>query len=109
MRTHRLDKIKQADGFWIRLLGLMGKTRWPAHYNGLWFAKCRGLHTAFTFLRPDLIFLTDDGTVVSIFKNARPWRAWVVLSARQCLEVRPGSVDRWSIRVGDRLLKNSLD
>lgn len=108
MRTHRLNKIKRADGFWIRLFGLMGKTRWPANYDGLWFPRCRGLHTAFTFLRPDLIFLKDDGTVVSIFKKAGPWRIWVDFSARQCLEIRSGFADRRSVRVGDRLLENGL-
>ncbi|HVM33295.1 MAG TPA: DUF192 domain-containing protein [bacterium] len=103
MKTHRLNRGKVADGFWTRLVGLMGRRRWPAGFEFVRFPRCRYLHTCFTFLRPDIVFFKDDGTVVSMVRGAGPWKFWGDFSARHCLEAKPGFLQKHRLRAGDRL------
>ncbi len=103
MKNHVIKKIRSADTFWLRLIGLMGRFRWPIGYDVLMFQDCRYLHTFFTFLRPDLIFTAKDGKIISVFRKTGPWKFWGSFSARHSFEARPGFIDRHQIKVGDRL------
>jgi uncharacterized membrane protein (UPF0127 family) len=103
MRNHVVKRMRLADTFFLRLIGLMGKVRWPIGYDVLMFRNCRYLHTCFTFLRPDLIFTTKDGKVISVSRKTGPWKISGSFSARHSFEARPGFIDRHQIKVGDCL------
>src|ERR1700722_13456795 len=100
MRTHVINRIKSADTFFSRFIGLMGRSRWPATADVFLFRDCRYLHTWFTFLKPDLIFVEKNGKIVSVSIMAAPWRFFGSFSARHSLEAKPGFVRRRGIKVG---------
>jgi uncharacterized membrane protein (UPF0127 family) len=103
MKTHTIDRIKSADNFFSRLIGLMGRSHWPERYDVFLFRDCRYLHTWFTFLKPDLIFTKKNGKIVSVFEKAGSWRFFGSFSAKHSLEAKSGFVRRRGIKVGDRL------
>jgi uncharacterized protein len=99
-----IGRIGRAEGFWTRLVGLMGRRRWPSRYEGLLFPRCRSIHTFFTFLRPDLVFLDKDEKILKIVPSARPWR--VFLGPRgclHCLELPRGRAVEFRLEINDRL------
>ncbi len=103
MKTHSLSRLKIADRFFPRLWGLMGRKTWPPQFDVLLFPKCGAVHTWFTFVNPDLIFVGADGTIVSIIPRANAWKFYGFFSARHCLEARPGFSKRRRMKVGDRV------
>ena len=103
VKTHSLVRVKTADRFFQRLWGLMGRKTWPPRFDALYFPDCRAVHTWFTFVGPDLIFIKADGIIVSIIPRAGAWGFFGLVSARHCLEARPGFARRRRMRVGDRV------
>ena len=65
--------VETAGGRLARLIGLMGrKSIGPA--EGLWFDRCRAIHTMFVRVPLDIIWLDRDLRVVEIAIGVRPWR-----------------------------------
>ena len=76
-----------AKSFLQRLRGLMWKDRLP-HGEGLLILRCNSIHTCFMRFAIDATFLDDDGNVVKVVRNIRPWRlcVWGGFKARKVLE-----------------------
>jgi len=90
----RLEGVVSAENYCIRLLGLMGKKRWPKGVKGYYFPRCAALHTFFTFLRPDLLFLDKRHKILHVVRFSRPWMFyWGPFNTKHCLEV-PGGLAR---------------
>jgi hypothetical protein len=106
-------RITRALSFLARFLGLMGKQKWPLGYDALWFPRCGSVHTFFTFLRPDILFVDSNGMILSIHTQALPWRVWWGPPGTfGCLEIGPGEVVKRDWRIGTKiegLFDNSLD
>jgi uncharacterized protein len=100
-----------ADGYWQRLVGLLGKTRkWARLGAGLWIVPSRGVHTIGMLFPIDLIFLGKNREVVQIEEHVRPFRiSRVCLSANSILELPAHTVYRTGTRVGDRLEISAVD
>jgi len=70
-----VPRMKVADSFGLRGMGLMGKASVPEAYGaGLFFPKCRSLHTCFMRFPLTILFLDADGQVLDIRKEVAPWR-----------------------------------
>lgn len=97
------DRVHVARSAAERNVGLL---RTPALESGtgMWIERAPSIHMFFMPYAIDAVFVARDGRVTKIVKNLRPWR--VVLwarGARDCLELRAGSVDERGVDVGDIL------
>jgi uncharacterized protein len=103
--TFVATKAKVADGYFSRLVGLLGKTRrWARAGQGLWIVPSHGVHTIGMLFAIDLIFLDTGRQVVHIEEHVRPFRiSRVSLKASSVLELPPHTVFRTGTRVGDQL------
>jgi len=74
----------------------MARSRWPSSYRGIYFPNCRSVHSFFTFLRPDILFLDKSHKILKIFPSAGPWKVFLgPRGSRHCLEL-PGGFSRRS-------------
>jgi uncharacterized membrane protein (UPF0127 family) len=101
-----LLRIRTARRFHERFLGLMGKRSWPGDYDALWFPYCVSVHTCFTFLKPDLLFLDRNYRILSRAIQAKPFRLWFgPPGTRGCLELPTGTSQRQAWKAGVSLKK----
>lgn len=100
-----------ADGYWQRLVGLLGKTReWCRLGNALWIVPSHGVHTIGMLFPIDLIFLGKNKEVVHVEEHVRPFRvSRVCLTATSILELPAHTLSRTGTRVGDRLEISAAD
>lgn len=97
-------RARRADAFLERLLGLQFRRRFPASFDGLWFPRCRAVHTFFTFARPDLVFLDRRGRVTGVVPRVPAWRVSVgVPGTVDTLEIPGGVARRARLHPGSRL------
>lgn len=103
--TFVATEAKLADGYFSRLVGLLGKTRrWARPGHGLWILPSHGVHTIGMLFAIDLVFLDREGCVVHTEEYLRPFRiSRVTLKAQSVLELPPYTVFRSGTQVGDRL------
>lgn len=103
--TFVATEAKLADGYFSRLVGLLGKTRrWARPGQGLWILPSHGVHTIGMMFAIDLVFLDRDRRVVHTEEFVRPFRiSRVTLKAQSVLELPPYTVFRSGTQVGDRL------
>lgn len=93
-----------ADGYFSRLVGLLGKTkRWARAGAGLWIVPS-GVHTIGMLFSIDLVFLNRQKEVVHLEEVVRPFRvSRVSLKTDSVLELPPHTIYRTGTRVGDVL------
>ena len=96
---------KVADGYFSRLVGLLGTTsRWARPGTGLWIVPSHGVHTIGMLYALDLVFLDRDHVVVEVEEHVRPFRiSKVSFKADSVLELPVHTVYRTETRVGDQL------
>jgi uncharacterized membrane protein (UPF0127 family) len=94
-----------ADGYFTRLVGLLGTTRsWARPGKGLWIVPSHGVHTIGMLYALDLIFLDRNYIVVDVEEHVRPFRiSKVSLKAESVLELPVHTVFRTETRRGDQL------
>ena len=98
----RLNNILVARTFKFRLMGLMGKRKWPAACGGLFFPECRSLHTFFTFLKPDLVFVDKSRKILKIVPSASPWNIFGGPDrCVDCFELPQGLALKLGMRLND--------
>lgn len=103
--TFLATQAKVADGYFSRLIGLLGKTRrWSKAGRGLWIVPSHGVHTIGMMFSIDLVFLDHDQRVVHIEEYVRPFRiSKVSLKTTSILELPPHTIFRTGTQVGDDL------
>ena len=96
---------KVADGYFSRLVGLLGTTRkWAKPGKGLWIVPSHGVHTIGMLYALDLVFLDRHRVVVDVEEHVRPFRiSKVSFRAESVLELPVHTVFRTETRVGDQL------
>jgi uncharacterized protein len=92
-----------ADSPSSRARGLLGRGS-LAGGEGLLLRPAASIHTFFMRFAIDAVFLAEDGTVVHIAGDLRPWRTAGRRGARAVLELASGECARRGIRTGDRLV-----
>ncbi len=72
--------------------------------NGLLLTTTNAIHTFFVFLPLDLVFLDENYKVVRLVQNLKPFKiSPVVWQAKHTLELPSGSIEKYSLKVGDQL------
>jgi uncharacterized membrane protein (UPF0127 family) len=99
------DHARVADGFFSRLVGLLGtKRQWARPGHGLWIVPSHGVHTLGMLYALDLIFLDDNQVVVDVQENVRPFRiSKVSLKSKSVLELPVDTILRTGTCAGDQL------
>ncbi len=97
------SKVRAATSFFSRLRGLMFKKSLRAG-EGILLVPCRAVHTCFMRFPVDVAFLSREGVVLRVFREARPWRATtVVRGAWAALELSAGTMRDSALQEGDLL------
>jgi hypothetical protein len=79
----------------------MGQTEWPTAHQGIYFPRCGSVHTFFTFLRPDLLFLDKTNKILRVYPSAKPWRVFVgPVHTFGCLEIPRGAAQQAGLKEG---------
>lgn len=96
-------RVRVASSLVDRTVGLL-TTREVLPDTGLWIERSPSIHMFFMRYPIDAIFVDADGTVVKLVEHLRPWRIvpWA-RGARDCLELRAGTIAERGVRVGHRL------
>lgn len=97
-------RVKTAEGFWVRLAGLLGRPSLPAG-EALVLKRCRAVHTCFMRFNIDVAFLDEKGRVLKILVNLRPCRfPRPVPGASQVVELPAGTLLCTGTLPGDTLV-----
>ena len=95
--------ISQADGFFPRLIGLLGTDDLDSN-KGLHIVPCSSIHTFGMKYAVDVLFLDKQGRVVHLIQALPPNKMTkMVSSAQSVLELSAGSISEQRIEVGDIL------
>jgi len=97
------EGLTLADGPLTRMKGLLGRKSLPSG-EGLLLRPAGSVHTAFMRFPIDAVFLDDEGCVLRVAADLRPWRAAGCRGARAVLELSSGESERRGVRPGDRLV-----
>ena len=98
--------LKLAFNPWHRFRGLIGR---PALNTGegMLLRPCRSVHSFFMSRTIDVVFLTEDGKVVSCIE-LRPWRFSALhMNALATLELPESTIAKSGTSVGDRVVFRS--
>jgi hypothetical protein len=100
--VNQKPKILTAKSFKYRFVGLMGRTVWPGDFDGIYFPRCRSVHTFFTFLNPDLLFLDKNHKILRVHLSAKSWLVFVgPVNTYGCLEIPREASRRLGLKEGD--------
>lgn len=93
-----------AKSFLTRLMGLMGKKRFPEKYDALVFENCNSIHCFFMRMTIDVVFTDRENKVVKCFRALKPWHlAFGGMKSFSCIELPAGTLKESSTEPGDIL------
>ena len=97
------QEVEMADTYFTRLKGLMFRKQF-AENKVLVLDPCPQIHTCFMRFKLDALFCGDDGTVLHVVENMKPWHfSKFVRGARYTLELTGGTL-KGRVQVGDKIL-----
>lgn len=88
---------------WSRSKGLLGRSGIGAD-EGLWIQPTSSIHMWFMRFAIDVIWAADDGKVLKLVENIKPWRMSWCRGAKVALELPVGAIARSDAQVGDFLV-----
>lgn len=101
--TWLATKVKKADRFFTRLVGLL-KRRNLGPEEALWLVPSKGIHTIGMKFPVDVIFLDKYQKVTNLISNLAPYRATkYYLRAHSVIELPHGIIKKSLTQVGDQL------
>lgn len=101
--TWLATKVRKADSFLTRLLGLL-KRRKMGPEEALWLVPSKGIHTIGMKFPIDVIFLDKDNRVVDLVRALVPYRATRIhLNSHSVLELPRGTINKSLTKVRDQL------
>lgn len=96
-------RARKAVSFAARLKGLMFKES-MGEDEGLYLAKTNSIHSCFMRFAFDAVFLNEEGAVVKIIADIKPWRFVApVKGAHGVLELCSGKAERSRLKEGDMI------
>ena len=98
-----LRKVRVAETFPERLMGLMGRKR-LGEDEALLLPRCSSIHMLFMRFPIDAVYLDRSGVVKKIVSGLRPWRFSWSPGAESVLEAPAGWAGRAGLAGGDRLI-----
>lgn len=97
-------ELKLADNFFTRAKGLLG-TRDLPEGHGLLIRPCNSVHMLGMSYAIDVVFLSKAMEIVRVIPELKPWRVSpVVKGAHQVLELPEGTIARFDLVPGNRLV-----
>ena len=88
---------------WSRSKGLLGR-RGLGEQEGLWIQPTSSIHMWFMRFPIDVIWAAEDGRVLKLVVNIKPWRMSFCRGAKVALELPVGAIARSGVQVGDHLV-----
>lgn len=102
-RQTRLARVRVANSFFSRLIGLLGRKSLEVD-EGLWIKPCRGMHTVGMRFSLDVVFLDAQNRAIKVVTGLTPFRiCWGGREAKSVLELTVGTIGRSHTRPGDRI------
>ena len=95
---------RRAEGFFERLLGLMGRKSFPGG-DALVFDNCNAIHCCFMRMEIDAVFIDREGRAVRCCHSLKPWRfAFGGIKGCAVIELPPGTLLKSGTVPGDELV-----
>ena len=96
-----LDKVRTADSFFKRFIGLMGVSNLEER-GGLLLFRCSSIHCFFMKITIDAVYLSKEMKVLKI-ETLKPWQIGkIVKGSSHVLELK-GNTASDKINIGDQL------
>jgi uncharacterized membrane protein (UPF0127 family) len=100
--TWLATKVRKADNFLTRLVGLLKRTQLGPE-EALWLMPSKGIHTIGMKFPIDVVFLTKDHEVVGLISGLAPYRISAVhLRGYSVLELPNGTIRKSRTELGDK-------
>ena len=107
-KTWLATKVRKADSFLTRLVGLLKRTNLGPE-EALWLMPSKGIHTIGMKFPIDVAFLDKDNVVLGIISSLVPYRVTGVrLKGHSVLELPKGTLKKSRTEVGDQLEISAL-
>jgi uncharacterized protein len=102
-KTWLATKVRKADNFITRLVGLLKRTHLGPE-EALWLMPSKGIHTIGMKFPIDVLFLDKNCVVLAMVSGMMPYRiSGVHLRGFSVLELPSGTLKKSQTEVGDRL------
>jgi uncharacterized membrane protein (UPF0127 family) len=98
-----LQRVRVARTFLQRARGLLGCRALSAE-EGLWLEPCNAVHMVGMRIGLDVVFLSRAGEILRCVPSLRPWRMVRCRAACSTLEVAVGTIRRFDLHAGKRLI-----
>lgn len=96
-------RVRLADDLPSRVRGFLFRGA-PAAGEGILLSPCRAVHMFGVRFPLDVVFISDTGQVVAVYRKLAPWRrSGLHGSALHALELPAGTVQSTDTAVGDEL------
>jgi len=98
-------KLRVANTHWTRLVGLLGTSERNFKTGvGLWIVPSHGVHTFMMRFPIDVLPLDEQGTIIHLEENVKPWRMTPIrLEAISVIELPSHTIWNTSTKVGDQV------
>ena len=101
-QTWLATKVRKADNFVTRLVGLLKRTTLGPE-EALWLMPSKGIHTIGMKFPIDVVFLNKDHQVVGLVSGMAPYRlSSVHLRSFSVLELPNGTIRKSRTEIGDQ-------
>lgn len=97
---NKVFRVRVADSFFSRLLGLMGKKEIKDN-EALLITKCNSIHTFFMRFNMDAVFVNNSMVVKKAVKDIKPCRVSSEWSASAVLEFMSKGNEKTAVSEGD--------
>ena len=88
---------------WSRSKGLLGRAG-IGEDEGLWIQPTSSIHMWFMRFAIDVVWAAEDGRVLKLVEEIKPWRMSFCRGAKVALELPVGAIARSGVVVGDHLV-----
>jgi uncharacterized membrane protein (UPF0127 family) len=101
--TTLAERCRVASSLRDRTVGLLATAEIP-HGEGLLIERSPSIHMFFMRYPIDAVFVDRQLRVTKAVSSLKPWRVvWWARGARDCIELRAGSIQRSQTQAGDQL------
>ena len=96
-------EVEMAESVWTRFMGLMGRAGLTAG-TGLVIYPNNGVHMFFMRFPIDVLHVAEDGTILRIVENLKPWRVGpIVKKCKYTVELPAGTAQKTGTQQGDKI------
>jgi uncharacterized membrane protein (UPF0127 family) len=98
------NRVAVARSFWDRGRGLMFRSGLEDG-TGLVIDPCSSIHTMWMRFPIDVLYVSDDGTILRSDPEMKPWRIGpLFVRGKYVIELPPGTLQRSRTERGDRIV-----